>query len=413
MSSTRAFRHTCLSPIRPEDMRRVAWTSKDMRRRITDRDIIHRHLKSLRALLAGQSSGRGYLRLFGIAGLVLLVSAAHWWTPRGSDSLHVLHVVLRKLYILPVVMAAIWFDLRGALLATCAVAALYLPHVVFHWGADRPENVNQVSELVTIVIVAVLSGVFVTKEKAVLRRLKTTYENVVAALVRALNMREHGTGAHSLRVRDYTLRLATEMKLPEEVRSHYVLGALLHDIGKIGVPDAILLKAGPLSEEEWATMRKHPEMGRQILAALPDLEGAQEIVCFHHERFDGSGYPQRLKGKQIPLGARIFAVVDVLDALTSSRPYRKPSTFQEAWDHIKDGAGREFDPDIVAVFQGVSLDEWQSIAESVESSEDTGKWTNPAGDGERDRTAHALSDHSRRPGHSSEHDAFSKCDVNP
>lgn len=361
-------------------------------RRIPDHDPIRHPRRGPRALLAGQIPGRRYLRIVSIASLVLLVSAAHWWTPRGSGDLHVLHVVLRKLYILPVVMAAIWFDLRGSLLTTCAVAVLYLPHVVFQWGADRPENVNQVGEMVTIVIVAVLSGVFVAKEKTVLLRLKTTYENVVAALVRALNMREHGTGEHSLRVRDYALRLASEIGLPEDTRAHYALGALLHDIGKIGVPDAILLKTGPLNEDEWTMMRQHPELGRRILAALPDLEGAQEIVCFHHERFDGSGYPHRLEGKQIPLGARIFAVVDVLDALTSSRPYRQPGTFEEARTQIKNGAGSEFDPEIVAAFLRVPLGQWQSIAESTGAPEDMGGRTSPAANGELEPGARLQSE---------------------
>lgn len=360
-----------------------------------DHESVHLHRSVLNALR--HTAGSSHLRLVSVVGLVLLVSAAHWWTPRDSDTLHVLHVILRKLYILPVVMAAIWFDLRGALLAASAVAVLYVPHIVFQWGADRAENVNQAGELVTIIIVAILSGIFVTKEKAVLRRLKSTYENVVAALVRALNMREHGTGEHSSRVCGYTLRLASEMGLPEETQAHYALGALLHDIGKIGVPDAILLKAGPLSEEEWATMRQHPELGRRILASLPDLEQAQEIVCFHHERFDGSGYPHRLGGKQIPLGARIFAVVDVLDALTSPRPYRQPGTFEEARTQIEKGSGSEFDPDIIAAFLRVPLDHWQSIAETTASPEDMRATTRPATEGASEADAYTPSAHSRSP----------------
>ncbi|MFQ5495242.1 MAG: hypothetical protein ACE5EX_07650, partial [Phycisphaerae bacterium] len=158
-----------------------------------------------------------------IALLVVAVTGAHWWTPQGHDYLHAIHISLRKLYLLPVVLAAIWFDLRAALLTAGAVTLLYTPHVIWQWGGQRAENINQAGELVTIWAAAVISGVFVGAEKGALRRLAGAYEGVVKALVAALDMREHDTELHSLRVRAYTLRLAEELGVEPDQRRVYAL----------------------------------------------------------------------------------------------------------------------------------------------------------------------------------------------
>jgi len=305
-----------------------------------------------------------------VAFMIIAVSLAHWSLPRDSEALHILHVVLRKLYILPVVLAAIWFDLRGAMIAAVAVAMLYLPHVFVQWTADRAENINQAGELVSVMLVAMLSGTFVGKEKSLLREIGATYRNAITALVRALDAREHGTEQHSLRVRAYTLRLAQELGVPADLCQTYALGALLHDIGKIGVPDAILLKRGPLDDTEWATIRQHPELGYRILAPLPHLDRASDLVFSHHERFDGSGYPRGLVGNAIPIGARIFAVADVFDALTSSRPYRQRCSYSHARQMIEDGVGKDYDPNVVEAFLRVPTADWEGIAESVEQQGD-------------------------------------------
>ena len=125
---------------------------------------------------------------------------------------------------------------------------------------------------------------------------------------------------------------------------------LLHDIGKIGIPDAILLKPGPLTPEEWAIMRRHPEIGKQLVERIPFLRGAVPIVYAHHEKWDGTGYPRGLKGEYIPLGARIFMVVDAFDAITFDRPYSKAQPFEAAKAEIKRCSGKHFDPDVVAAF---------------------------------------------------------------
>lgn len=182
------------------------------------------------------------------------------------------------------------------------------------------------------------------------------------ALASALDLREHETGLHSKRVACHTLELA---KLafnddPERLRQIY-WGALLHDIGKIGIADTILLKQGPLTDGEWQEMRTHPEKGYNIVCQIPGMQEAADIVLCHEERFDGSGYPRGLGGEEIPLGARIFAVIDTLDAMTSDRPYRKGLDFDAAKTEIQRMSGSQFDPYAVRLF----LDAEQVLREMV------------------------------------------------
>lgn len=164
--------------------------------------------------------------------------------------------------------------------------------------------------------------------KEAYRRLDAAYCGTMEALVSALDLRECETHRHSERVADYTRALAEKMGIKGKDLEDIYRGALLHDIGKIGIPDAILLKPSSLTEEEWKVMRKHPEMGRRILMDVEFLKPAADIVVAHEERFDGSGYPGGLRGDQIPLGARIFAVMDALDAMAFDRPYRKAVPFE-------------------------------------------------------------------------------------
>ena len=176
------------------------------------------------------------------------------------------------------------------------------------------------------------------------------YEQFVEALAGALDLREHETGLHSKRVACHTVALARHFyDNPEKLRDVY-WGSLLHDIGKIGVPDAILLKRGGLSPEEWEVMRQHPEAGYHLVRPMPYLTMAAEIILCHEERFDGSGYPRGLRGEDIPLPARLFAVIDTLDAMTFDRPYRKALPFDDARAEILRMAGSQFDPRAVDAF---------------------------------------------------------------
>ncbi len=188
-----------------------------------------------------------------------------------------------------------------------------------------------------------------------------SYSNTLVALVNALDAREHETSDHSQRVVRYTLAIARRMGIREAQLEHFGRGALLHDIGKIGVPDSILLKPGPLTPTEWAEMRRHPEIGYRILQTIEFLRPAAEIVLAHQERWDGGGYPHRLRGDSIPLGARIFAIADTLDAMTSDRPYRKAATFAQARMEIARCGGSQFDPRCVAAFTQIPDDELEAL----------------------------------------------------
>jgi putative nucleotidyltransferase with HDIG domain len=189
-----------------------------------------------------------------------------------------------------------------------------------------------------------------------LREVESAYSSTLYALVAALDAREHETSDHSQRVVRYTLAIADQLGVPEADRPDVARGALLHDIGKIGVPDAILLKPGRLLADEWEEMRRHPQIGYTILKSIPFLQVPAEIVLSHQERWDGSGYPRQLAGEAIPLGARIFAVADTFDAITSDRPYRKGASIEEAREEIRSYTGTQFDPRCAEAFLALDCD---------------------------------------------------------
>ncbi|HEY9075439.1 MAG TPA: HD domain-containing phosphohydrolase [Anaerolineaceae bacterium] len=180
--------------------------------------------------------------------------------------------------------------------------------------------------------------------------LTLAYDSTIEGWSRVLELRDRETQGHTQRVTDMTLRLAQLLGLPDDDLIHIRRGALLHDIGKMSVPDDILHKPAPLTPDEWIIMRQHPIYAVEMLGHIPFLQRALVIPQFHHERWDGSGYPNGLKGIQIPLPARIFAVPDVFDALTSDRPYRKAWSHAQALDYLRAQSGTHFDPTIVAVF---------------------------------------------------------------
>lgn len=188
------------------------------------------------------------------------------------------------------------------------------------------------------------------------------YEHTLTALIRALDAREKEVGSHSERVMTYTLLMAQKLGIDKEDSTAMAKGALLHDIGKIGISDNILLKPGKLNDEEWELMRRHPRVGHDILKGIRYFKGAAELVLCHHERFDGNGYPHGLKGKDIPVSARIFGLIDTLDAMTSDRPYRKALPFQAVVDEVIKCRGLQFDPELVDIFLQIDKKEWEAAA---------------------------------------------------
>jgi putative nucleotidyltransferase with HDIG domain len=203
--------------------------------------------------------------------------------------------------------------------------------------------------------------------KVAFEQIRATYATTLEALMEALDTRDTETQGHSRRVSEYTVAIARAMGVAEPELTQMRWGALLHDVGKIGVPDAILRKPGPLTPQEWIEMRKHPELGRRILSGVKFLEGAVPIVYCHQERFDGSGYPRGLKGEGIPLGARIFAVVDTLDAMTMNRPYRKAMQYEQARDEVIKFSGVQFDPRVVEAFIKIPEQEWGQINRRIKA----------------------------------------------
>jgi putative nucleotidyltransferase with HDIG domain len=191
---------------------------------------------------------------------------------------------------------------------------------------------------------------------AALAESESAYDSTLRALSVALDVRDRELEGHSQRVARYMELMARELRLAKVDLPTLRRGALLHDLGKIGIPDEILRKTGELDGSEWRIMKRHPAYGARILAGIPYLSGPAEIVRHHHERFDGSGYPDGLAGEDIPLGARIFALADALDAMTSDRPYRRAMSLEDAITEIERCSGKQFDPVIVSAFLRIPVD---------------------------------------------------------
>jgi putative nucleotidyltransferase with HDIG domain len=194
-----------------------------------------------------------------------------------------------------------------------------------------------------------------------LASLENAYRSTLKALTSALETRDSETHGHSERVVTYSLRLGREYGLDSELMKALEFGSLLHDIGKIGVPDAILRKPAKLTDEEWVLMREHPVHGQQILRGIEFLQGPSRVVAQHHEKWDGSGYPLGLRGEDIDICARIFAVADAFDAITSDRVYRRGKSYEAAAEELDQWAGKQFDATVVAAFHRVPKADWEEL----------------------------------------------------
>ena len=195
-----------------------------------------------------------------------------------------------------------------------------------------------------------------------LQQVEASYQDTLRALGAAIDLRDRETGGHSQRVCRYSLEIARAMSWSEQQLGSLARGAYLHDIGKLGVPDDILLKPGPLTADERTLMQQHVRIGFELVKGIPFLADAAEIILTHHERHDGSGYPRGLKAEEIPPGARIFAVADSFDAITSDRPYRRASPFDLGCETIRREADRLFDPEVVSVFSSIPAETWSAMA---------------------------------------------------
>ena len=200
---------------------------------------------------------------------------------------------------------------------------------------------------------------------AAMQRIESTYDETLEALAAALDLRDNETAGHSRRVTLFALEMARVVGLTPIQLKDLERGAYLHDIGKIGIPDSILLKPGKLTEEETAIMRTHVRIGYELMSRVAFLSSAAQIVLAHQEYFNGSGYPQGLAGEEIPLGARIFSVADTLDAIMSDRPYRRGRPYSVARDIIAEETGKQFDPQIVRAFLSIPEATWAQIRQET------------------------------------------------
>ncbi len=217
-----------------------------------------------------------------------------------------------------------------------------------------------------VAIVQTATNRWIREQHARVEEARSGFDATLVSLSKAIDLRDKDTEGHCRRVVDYSLMMGRTLNFSDEELTRLCHGALLHDIGKIGVSDTILHKPGPLTDEEWSVMRTHPQLGFMMVADVKQLEKAREIILNHHERYDGKGYPNGISGSAIPLGARLFTIADSFDAMISDRPYRKGMTIAEAREEVRRCSGTQFDPLCVAAFDKITDGELEAIAQERE-----------------------------------------------
>lgn len=290
-------------------------------------------------------------RLTWIVAMFVLAAILHFAAPVGSHSWHWVHLFAQKLFFIPILMAAAWFGAREVSLTVCAVTAVGVFHIVRDWAGFPMVQADQFSELAYVWVAGPAAWLFFHNIRRSASVLRQAHSETLLAIISSLELRERYTAGHSRRVAGYCRLIAAELGIRDETSLARVAnGALLHDVGKIGIPDGVLLKAGALDDAEWELMRAHPEKGAALVARVDSLADAAPLIAAHHERYDGKGYPAGLSGEAIPLGARIIAVADVYDALTTARPYKRALAHEEAVALLREDAGMKFDPAVVEAF---------------------------------------------------------------
>jgi HD-GYP domain-containing protein (c-di-GMP phosphodiesterase class II) len=284
-------------------------------------------------------------------------------------------------------------QMRAMLQAAHGPLLTALDTVVKRYATESEEEVSTLQlleagiALLTLTLLA-LEAIFIFRplERDVGRRTKElvrAYDETIEGWSRALDLRDRETEGHSVRVKTMTLRLAELAGMCESELTHIRRGALLHDIGKVGIPDSVLLKPGKLDDAEWEIMRRHPRYAADLLEPIEFLRPALDIPLYHHERWDGAGYPSRLYGENIPFSARLFAVVDIWDALSSDRPYRAGWETDRVREHVRDLAGTHLDPKAVTLF----LENEALVLEGLYSSESSPRESNPKESSPREQVA--------------------------
>ncbi|HZP63403.1 MAG TPA: HD domain-containing phosphohydrolase [Terriglobales bacterium] len=306
------------------------------------------------------SATKGRLSARRLKTLAILVAVsgltgAHFLVAHGTHGLHEIHIILGGMYLVPIIAAALWFGLRGALATTAVISLAYYAHIRLSWPDQPMENANQFAMIVVYWIVGAVAGALVnleTQERE--RRLKAEREIIIegiAGLSNALRFRDEYTRKHSEHVSRLAVRIGERLGLSEERLDLVRLAGLVHDVGKIGIRDDVLLKPHGLSEEELAVIKQHPVIAAEILRPIRGAREIADIVLAHHECPDGSGYPRGCKEEEIPVEARIVRVADVFSSLIEERPYKAAVEVTRAMKIIKELAGTKLDVDGVRVLQ--------------------------------------------------------------
>ena len=262
-----------------------------------------------------------------------------------------------------------WTTMSLSLIVIICVAVFYIIGTIpLPLAIDIRSPMRWISSITTLAMLLAIAVVLLRQfyrlqlktlkaEQDISAKLRQAYDSTLEGWAKALELRDHETEGHCRRVTELSLEIAKAMGLNDEELVNVYRGALLHDIGKMGIPDSVLLKPDKLTEAEWKVMKQHPVYGRDMLEPINYLNRSIDIPYHHHEKWNGGGYPTGLKGEQIPLIARIFTVVDVWDALTSDRPYRKAWSGQEALSYLEQRADIDFDPEVVKSFKMVLLND--------------------------------------------------------
>jgi HD-GYP domain-containing protein (c-di-GMP phosphodiesterase class II) len=306
---------------------------------------------------------------------VLILVVLHAAVSVGTHSSHVVHVVLRGLYLFPIIAGALWFGLAGGLLTAVGVSASYLAHILVSWRGQTMENVNQFAMIGVYLAFGGVSGLLVrARERQRALRIaeerlaeRTALIEGIAGLVAALGFRDDYTRQHCERVSELAVAIGSRFDMSAERLEALRLAALTHDIGKIGVPDDILYKPEALSQTERARIERHPHIASEILSRIHGARDIAEIVLCHHECPDGSGYPRGLRAEQIPLEAHILRVADVYSALTDVRTYRPALRHGQALDLMAEWGQGKLDEESLRALRSLGaadLTDQKSILES-------------------------------------------------
>ena len=304
------------------------------------------------------TKGRLSARRFKTPAILVAVSGltgAHFQVAHGTHGLHEIHIFLGGMYLIPIIAAALWFGLRGAFATTLLISLAYSAHIRLSWPDQPMENANQFAMIVVYWVVGTVAGVLVNlEERERERRLRAEREIVIegiAGLSNALRFRDEYTRTHSEHVSRLAVQIGQRLGLSEERLDLVRLAGLVHDVGKIGIRDDVLLKPHDLSEEELALIKQHPAIAAEILRPIRGAKEIADIVLAHHECPDGSGYPRGCKSEETPVGARIVRVADVFASLVEERPYKHAMDVKRAMEIIEELSGTKLDVEGVRILQ--------------------------------------------------------------